>query len=131
MQINFMTTEQWSEDSWCVAEYREVTGDEENRYIAGLILTEEDITNQWIEVQAAQFIDMAAQAGSAIIVVETCWLMNYIDTIATLEETDKIYDIFKAIEDAAQENGLVSHPDVYESKMVFFNESEDENVCGE
>ena len=29
MQINFMTTERWGEDSWCVVEYREITGDKE------------------------------------------------------------------------------------------------------
>ena len=129
MQINFMTTEQWSEDSWCVVEYREITGDEKNRYLAGLILTEEDIDNDWINKQVAQFIDMAAQAGSAIIVVETYWLMKIANEFP--EKVEKVYDIFKSIESAAQENGFVSHPDVYESKMVFFNESEDEDECGE
>jgi hypothetical protein len=120
-----MTTEQWSEDSWCVVEYREVTGDKKNRYLTGLILTAEDLDNEWIEEQVTQFIDMAAQAGSAIIVVETCWIMNM--ATDSPEKTEKVYDIFKAIEDAAQENGFISHPDVYESKMVFFNESDDED----
>ena len=125
MQINFMTTEEWGEDSWCIVEYRKITGDEKNRYIAGLVLTEDDLDNEWINKQVAQFIDMAAQAGSAIIIVETYWLLDIADDSDSLEITKKVYDIFKAIEDAAHENGFVSHLDVYESRMVFFNESEE------
>ena len=128
MQINFMTTERWGEDSWCVIEYREITGDKENRYLAGLILTEEDIYNNYIGEQVTQFIDMAVQAGVAIIVVETCWLMGIINDsvrVAPPEMTSKIYSIFKAVEDAAQEYGFTNHPDMYESKMIFFNESEE------
>ena len=116
MQINFLPYDAWGEDAWCIQEYREVTGDTKNRYLAGLILFDDDTEYPG---QSEQFIDMAAEAGAAIIIVETCWLHpneNILDA-----------DLIESIRERALEWGFVEHPEVYETKLVFFNESDEES----
>jgi hypothetical protein len=113
MQINFLPYDKWGEDSWCIQDYRSVTGDTENRYIAGLILFDSDTD---YPQQSEQFIDMAAEAGAAIIVVETCWL--------SLADPD-CEKLVENIRKAALDWGYVEHPETYETKLTFFNESEE------
>lgn len=124
MQVTFKSFEDWGTDMFAIQDFQGITNDDTDYYMAGAVIFEDEILENVLD-----FVDMAAQAGSAIIIVETCWLMKIANE--SPEITEKVYDIFKSIENAAQENGFISHPDVYESKMVFFNESEDEDECGE
>ena len=107
MQMNFKTFEEWGEDSFCIQDYRAETGDNENYFIAAATVFDEDME---YPSQILNFIDMAAEAGSAIIVIELNWLSmtdeaaEYVESI--VKQATEIWNYFEFNE-------------TYETKLCF------------
>lgn len=107
MQMNFKTFKEWGEDSFCIQDYRAETNDNENYYIAAATVFDEDME---YPSQILNFIDMAAEAGSAIIVIELNWLSmtdeaaEYVESI--VKQATEVWNYFEFNE-------------TYETKLCF------------
>ena len=65
MQIEFKTFEDWGTDMFAIQDFQGITDDDTNYYMAGAVIFDYDSLNDCIE-----FIDMAVDFGSAIIMID-------------------------------------------------------------
>lgn len=65
MQITFKSFEDWGTDMFAIQDFQDITNDDTNYYMAGAVIFKDEITDNVID-----FIDMAAEAGSAIIMID-------------------------------------------------------------
>lgn len=65
MQITFKSFEDWGTDMFAIQDFQGITNDDTNYYMAGAVIFKDEITDNVID-----FIDMAAEAGSAIIMID-------------------------------------------------------------
>lgn len=65
MQIEFKTFEDWGTDMFAIQDFQGITDDDTNYYMAGAVIFDYDTLNDCIE-----FIDMAVDFGSAIIMID-------------------------------------------------------------
>lgn len=65
MQITFKSFEGWGTDMFAIQDFQGITNDDTNYYMAGAVIFEDEILENVLD-----FVDMAAQAGSAIIMID-------------------------------------------------------------
>lgn len=65
MQITFKSFEDWGTDMFAIQDFQGITNDDTNYYMAGAVIFKDDILENIFN-----FVDMAAQAGSAIIMID-------------------------------------------------------------
>ena len=65
MQVTFKSFEDWGTDMFAIQDFQGITNDDTNYYMAGAVIFKDEITDNVID-----FIDMAAEAGSAIIMID-------------------------------------------------------------
>lgn len=65
MQITFKSFEDWGTDMFAIQDFQGITNDDTDYYMAGAVIFKDEITDNVID-----FIDMAAEAGSAIIMID-------------------------------------------------------------
>lgn len=65
MQMTFKSFEDWGTDMFAIQDFQGITNDDTNYYMAGAVIFKDEITDNVID-----FIDMAAEAGSAIIMID-------------------------------------------------------------
>lgn len=65
MQITFKSFEDWGTDMFAIQDFQGITNDDTNYYMAGAVIFEDEILENVLD-----FVDMAAQAGSAIIMID-------------------------------------------------------------
>ena len=65
MQITFKSLEDWGTDMFAIQDFQGITNDDTDYYMAGAVIFKDEITDNVID-----FIDMAAEAGSAIIMID-------------------------------------------------------------
>ena len=65
MQVTFKSFEDWGTDMFAIQDFQGITNDDTNYYMSGAVIFKDEITDNVID-----FIDMAAEAGSAIIMID-------------------------------------------------------------
>lgn len=65
MQIEFKGFKDWGTDMFAIQDFQGITNDDTNYYMAGAVIFKDEITQNILD-----FIDMAAEAGSAIIMID-------------------------------------------------------------
>ena len=65
MQIEFEGFKDWGTDMFAIQDFQGITNDDTNYYMAGAVIFKDEITQNILD-----FIDMAAEAGSAIIMID-------------------------------------------------------------
>lgn len=65
MQITFKSFEDWGTDMFAIQDFQGITNDDTNYYMAGAVIFEDEILEDVLD-----FVDMAAEAGSAIIMID-------------------------------------------------------------
>lgn len=65
MQMTFKSFEDWGTSMFVIQDFQGITNDDTNYYMAGAVIFKDEITDNVID-----FIDMAAEAGSAIIIID-------------------------------------------------------------
>lgn len=65
MQIEFKSFKDWGTDMFAIQDFQGITNDDTNYYMAGAVIFKDEITQNILD-----FIDMAAEAGSAIIMID-------------------------------------------------------------
>ena len=65
MQIVFRDFETWGTDMFALQDFQGITNDNTNYYMAGAVIFEDEILENVLD-----FVDMAAEAGAAIIMID-------------------------------------------------------------
>ena len=65
MQVTFKSFEDWGTDMFAIQDFQGITKDDTDYYMAGAVIFEDEILENVLD-----FVDMAAQAGSAIIMID-------------------------------------------------------------
>ena len=65
MQVIFKSFKEWGEGTFAIEDFKGITNDDTNYYLAGTVIFEDDIYENILD-----FIDMAAEAGAAIIMID-------------------------------------------------------------
>lgn len=65
MQVEFKGFNDWGTDMFAIQDFQGITNDDANYYMAGAVIFKDEITQNILD-----FIDMAAEAGSAIIMID-------------------------------------------------------------
>ena len=81
MRVEFKSFEDWGESgvgTFCISDFKDISNDLTNYYMTGIILENSDMDADLTEV-----IALAAEAGSAIIMIECCNLVPTAKTSST------------------------------------------------
>lgn len=65
MQITFKSFEDWGTDMFAIQDFQGITHDKTDYYMAGAVIFKDEILENILD-----FVDMAAEAGSAIIMID-------------------------------------------------------------
>ena len=65
MQVEFKSFEDWGTDMFAIQDFQGITNNKTNYYMAGAVIFKNEIMQNILD-----FIDMAAEAGSAIIMID-------------------------------------------------------------
>lgn len=123
MRVEFKGFEDWKEDGigdFAIEDFQTITGDETNYYMTGIVLDMEDLGENVTDV-----IDMAAEAGSAIIMIELCHLK------ANSWNEGRVIE--SMIEDIVEEMKSYGYRDLksYEHRLAFgLTDETDEEYAG-
>lgn len=108
MKVVFETFEDWGEASFAIQDFRDITNDMDNYYLMGVILFDDDLEDNLTEI-----IDLAAQAGTAIIMIETCNLSR-----ETLAQQRKVNIAIDKLINAMEEWGY-KDMETYSMRLAF------------
>lgn len=108
MKVIFETFEDWGEASFAIRDFRGITNDMDNYYLMGVILFDDDLEDNLTEI-----IDLAAQAGTAIIMIETCNLSR-----ETLAQQRKVNIAIDKLINAMEEWGY-RDMETYSMRLAF------------
>mgnify|MGYP007133727680 CR=1 FL=1 len=108
MQVEFKSFEDWGTDMFAITDFKDITNDDTNYYMAGAVIFEDDSVES-----VKSFIDMAAEAGSAIVMIDFSNIINRYK-----EYTDEFRKQLSSYEDELAEWGY-KDLESYECRIAY------------